>query len=403
MSVLSAIAPGPALLAAAVLAAWLVLLFGRGGFWRLGPWLPEAPTAGPWPEVAVIVPARDEAETIARTVRSILMQDYPGRVLVMVVDDGSADGTARYAREAARALGEDHRLAVIDGAPPPAGWTGKLWALEQGVRAYDAAGVDPAFLWLCDADVAHAPDLLSRLVSQAARGRYDLVSLMVLLDARGRWGRLLIPPFVFFFRKLYPFRWVADPGRRTAAAAGACVLLRTDALVAVGGFPSVADRIIDDCALARQVKHYGPSGRIWLGLTRQAWSLRPYRGLQEIWTMVARSAYAQLGFSPLLLAGTVAGMAALYLLAPLLVPVGLLAGWPLTVALALLAWAAMAVAAWPTYRLYLLSPAWGLLLPAAAALYTAMTVTSAWTTLAGRGGAWKGRYQASHPPRRRSG
>lgn len=385
------------LLALASLLTWVGLLMLRGGFWRLREWLPTPQRMASWPSVAIMIPARDEAATIAAAVRSVLGQRYPGRLELIVVDDSSRDGTPTLASTAGAEAGTRVPVTVLTSPPVPAGWTGKVWALSQAERYLAGRADAPAYLWLCDADIVHDNDLLARLVWKAERDRCDLVSLMVLLTAGGFWGRLLIPPFVLFFRKLYPFAWVNDPGRRTAAAAGGCVLLRWRALRAAGGFGAIAGAIIDDCALARRIKDLGPNRRIWLGLTRSARSLRPNAGIREIASMVARSAYAQLGYRPAALALCVGAMGWIYLLPPALVPVAVGGGWPVVGLLACGAWGGMVAASAPVYRLYGRSAAWGLALPLAAALYTGITLYSAWAHVRGRGGRWKGRAQALGP------
>jgi len=388
-------------LAALAAAGWAYLLLAHGGFWRLREWLPPARDRGAWPAVAALVPARDEAETIGPTVRAILGQDYPGPLHLIVTDDQSRDGTAAVARAAAALGGAGDRLSVVAGSEPPPGWTGKLWALAQARATAQgvAAAEVPAFYWLSDADITHGADTLRRLMTRALDDDRDLVSLMVRLDTQGFWARLLIPPFVFFFRMLYPFAWAADPRRRLAAAAGGCVLLRASALERAGGFESLAGAIIDDCTLAARVKARGRpgGGRIWLGQTAGSHSLRPYRGLGDIWAMVARSAYAQLGFSPWRLAGTVAGLTLLFLAPPAAVLLLPCHGATLAAGLGAAAWLAMAVAVTPTLRHDGRSPLWGAALPLAAALYTAMTLDSARAYARGRGGWWKGRAQAAGP------
>ncbi len=384
--------------------AWLYLLFGHGGFWRLREWLPQ-PAAGDglWPAVVALIPARDEAATIGRTVADVLGQDYPGRLHVIVTDDQSADDTAGAARAGAAAAGASHRLSVIQGTDPPPGWTGKLWALEQARRTAGTAGEAPPYLWLTDADIAHAPETLRRLVTKAQADDRDLVSLMVRLHATGGWPRLLIPPFVLFFRMLYPFSRGNRPGARTAAAAGGCILLRRAALERAGGFAAIAGALIDDCALAARIKRHGRPGRgrIWIGQANASASLRAYRGLEEIRAMVARSAYAQLRYSPARLAGTVLGMALVFLVPPLAVLTWPLHGGSAAGGAAALAWAAMAVVAAPTYRHYGQARWRGSLLPVVAVLYTAMTLESARAYHGGHGGFWKGRAQAR--PRASSG
>ena len=364
---------------------WLVLLLGRGFFWlareRDDRAVPSEP--GRWPSVAAVVPARNEADVIARSIGSLLGQDYPGAFRVVLVDDQSGDGTGH----AARALGNE-RLTVLDGAPHPAGWTGKLFAVSQGV-AKAIAGNPPDYLWLTDADIAHAPDNLRHLVARAESGNLVLVSLMAKLNCESLAEHFLIPAFVFFFDMLFPFAWVNDPRRRTAAAAGGCMLVRRDALERVGGIEAIRTEIIDDCALGRVLK---AQGQIWLGLTERAVSLRPYPHIGDIRHMVSRSAYAQLQYSPALLAGTVLGMALLYV-APL---AGFLVGG-LAALFGAFAWAAMTVAFQPMLHFYRRSPFWGLALPLIGVFYAAFTVDSAVQVWRGRGGMWKGRAQAIAP------
>jgi hopene-associated glycosyltransferase HpnB len=370
------------------LAIWLYLLLGRGGFW-LARALDDSDTAAEparWPSVTAVVPARNEADVIDQSVKSLLRQDYPGALRVALVDDGSDDGTAARALSAA---GSDAagRLEVLRGAPLPAGWTGKVWAQHQGIGHALSSGDKPDYLLLTDADIGHAPDNLRALVAQAENHDLVLVSSMVELSCQ-RWAeRFLIPAFVFFFQMLYPFAWVADRKRRLAAAAGGCMLVRRETLERIGGMSSIRSEIIDDCALARHLKAQGP---IRLGLTRRARSLRPYAGLREIGRMVSRTAYAQLDYSPLILAGTVAGMAITYLAPTLLA----LFGHGLAQAAGFAAWLLMAMAFQPVLRFYGISPLWGLALPAIAASYTVFTVQSAVAVWRGQGGQWKGRAQA---------
>ncbi len=368
-------------------AAWLYLLLFRGFFWlmreRDDRGLPPEPAA--WPDVVAVVPARNEADVIARSVGSLLGQDYPGAFRLVLVDDNSEDGTGKVAAEAAARIAAQARLTVISGKPLARGWTGKLWAVSQGVEAASASA--PAYLWITDADIAHDPVTLRRLVARADAGHLALVSLMARLQTGTMAERLLIPAFVFFFDMLFPFGLVNDPKNRLAAAAGGCMLVRRESLEAAGGVAAIRGEIIDDCALGARLKAQGP---IWLGLTRTSVSLRPYGSLGDIGRMVSRSAYAQLGYSPALLAGTVLGMALVYLAAPLLAAFGPgAARW-----LGLAAWALMAAAFQPMLRYYRLSPLWGLALPLIGALYTAFTVQSAIDVWRGRGGMWKGRSQA---------
>jgi hopene-associated glycosyltransferase HpnB len=369
------------------LAAWVYLLLLRGMFWLMRERddrdAPAEPAA--WPAVVAVVPARNEADVIARSVTSLLGQDFAGEFRLVLVDDDSQDGTGNVAVVAATKIGAQARLDLIAGRPLAKGWTGKLWAVAQGVEAASAGA--PTYLWITDADIAHDPQTLRRLVTRAEAGQLALVSLMARLQT-GTWSeRLTIPAFVFFFDMLFPFSRVNDPSNRLAAAAGGCMLVRREALEAAGGIASIRGEIIDDCALGARLKTQGP---IWLGLTRTSVSLRPYGSLGEIGRMVSRSAYAQLGYSPWLLAGTVLGMALVYLAAPVLTVVGPAAArW-----LGLAAWALMAGAFQPLLRYYRLSPLWGALLPAIGALYTIFTVQSAIDVWRGKGGMWKGRSQA---------
>jgi len=364
------------------LAIWLYLVLARGGFW-LGRERDDRdePAATPevWPEVVAVVPARNEADVIVRSIGSLLAQDYPGPFRIVLVDDQSDDGTG----EVALAIDHAGRLEVMASAPRPSGWTGKLWAVSQGV---ERAGGTPRYLLLTDADIGHAPQNLRRLVMRAeAEGRV-LTSLMVRLHCATWPERLLIPAFVYFFEMLFPFAWVNRPGK-VAAGAGGCMLVRRDALAAAGGIASIRGEIIDDCALARRLKGQGP---IWLGLTTRAESLRPYTSFGEIGRMVSRSAYAQLGYSPLILIGCVLGMGLTYLAPPL---VALFGEGPGRLA-AVAAWLLMAVSFLPTLKLYRCSPLWGPALPLIGLLYTVFTVDSAVQVWRGRGGMWKGRAQA---------
>lgn len=375
---------GWTLLVAAATLAWAFLLLGRGAFWRADQRLPTAPAPAQWPAVTAVVPARNEAEGVGACVRALLAQDYPGALAVIVVDDQSSDGTADLARAAARETGAEERLCVLSGAPLASGWSGKLWALQQGVKA---AGEVP-LLWFTDADIVHGPLVLRQLVAYAESRQLALTSLMVMLSCRGWWEKLLIPPFIFFFQKLYPFPWVNDPRRSTAGAAGGCMLVRRSVLEKVGGLAAMGAALIDDCTLAALFKPLGP---IWLGLGTHSQSLRHYRHLAEIWQMVARSAYVQLRHSPWRLAAAVLGMLFLYALPTLGVILGLGAADTLLLGLGALGSLLMMLSFWPTLRLYGRGAGWLPTLPLAALLYTAMTVDSAWRYYQGQGGAWKGR------------
>jgi hopene-associated glycosyltransferase HpnB len=372
--------------ATVALAVWLYLLLGRGGFWRCRERDDDVPAKlAAWPRVAAVVPARNEAEHIADSIRSLLAQDYGGAWTVVLVDDDSADGTAEVAR---RAADGDARLQVVKSRSLPAGWTGKLWALRQGIDAAMALPEPLDYLLLTDADIVHDPDSLSRLVARADSKRLVLTSLMVKLRCESVAERTAIPAFVFFFQMLYPFAWVNQLQSAVAAAAGGCMLVRADTLRKAGGIEVIRGALIDDCALAKALKAYGP---IWLGLTERVHSVRPYPSFADIRRMVARSAYAQLRYSPLLLLGTVAGMVLTYLVPPFVAIFG--SGVARMIGLA--TWALMAMAFQPTLRFYRLSPLWGIALPAIALQYTLYTLDSAYQYVRGRGGTWKGRVQAN--------
>ncbi len=376
------------------LLAWIYLLLFHGGFWRGRERLDGIPgDLGDWPAVVAIVPARNEADVVGQAMTSLLRQDYPGSLTVILVDDHSDDGTAEAATAVARTTARPERLQVQSARDLPRGWLGKPWALSEGLRQADTAVPEATYVWLTDADIAHDPQNLRRLVAKAETEDLDQVSQMVILRSEGFWARLLIPAFVFFFQKLYPFAWINDHRRDVAGAAGGCVLLRRQALAAAGGFAVIKDALIDDCTLARAIADRGrpAGGRLFLALTDAAESLRPYEGLRGIWRMVARSAYTQLRYSPLLLCGTLLGMILIYLLAPVIVATLPWHGAILPAWLGLLAWAMMAGAFLPTLRLYRQPPGFALLLPLAGLLYAAMTLESALAHWRGRGGVWKGR------------
>jgi hopene-associated glycosyltransferase HpnB len=373
------------LVAAVALVIWIYLVAGRGGFWRAGERDGGGPSSPVWPDVIAVIPARDEADGVGHTVESLLRQDYPGSLSLILVDDESADGTADVARLAAAAIGRMDRLTIIPGAALPAGWTGKLWAMKQGVERADAAA--PEFLLLTDADIVYPPDTLRRLVSQSLSEGLALSSMMAKLRCESFAERALIPAFIFFFQMLYPFSWVNDRRRATAAAAGGCMLVRREALQAAGGIEVIRGSLIDDCAMARILKKQGP---IRLSLSERVISIRPYSTMDEIRQMVVRSAYAQLRYSPLLLAVALAGLTFVFV-----VPVlAALFGHGAAQIFGLLTWVVMAAAFQPTLRFYALSPLWGPILPAIALVYMAFTLESAYQSVRGRGGLWKGRVQA---------
>ncbi|WP_434096470.1 glycosyltransferase [Streptomyces mobaraensis] len=369
------------------LAAWLWLLLGQGFFWRTDVRLPDRRPPDDWPSVAIVVPARDEAEVLPESLPSLLAQDYPGRAEVFLVDDGSTDGTGELARSLAAERGGLPLTVDSPGEPGP-GWTGKLWAVRHGM-ALARARTDAEYLLLTDADIAHAPGSLRELVAAARAADLDLVSQMARLRVATPWERLIVPAFVYFFSQLYPFRWVNRPGGRTAAAAGGCVLLRREAAERARIPDAIRHAVIDDVTLARAVKRTG--GRIWLGLAERVDSIRPYPRLGQLWRMVSRSAYAQLLYQPLLLLATVAGLAVVYLAPPAAVAAGAAGGNVPALAAGAAAWAVMTGTYLPMLRYYR-QPWWlAPLLPFTAALYLLMTVDSAVQHYRGRGAAWKGR------------
>ncbi len=407
-------------LAVVAVLAWAYLLLCHGRFWSAGPVLAPAMPAA-CPAVDVVIPARDEADGIGAALRSLLAQDYPGPLRIFVVDDGSTDGTGAVARALAtpqhpslRAAwgaaiqvphaptpvltapgwprrcaprndddggshGPDVSLTVLDGQPRPPGWSGKLWAVSQGV-ARSTAGM----VLLADADIVHDPAHVSTLVAKAERDGLDLVSEMVELRCRSLAERALVPAFVFFFQLLYPFAAVNDPMRGIAAAAGGTMMLRRRALDRIGGIAAVRGALIDDVALAAAVKR---GGRIWLGHSTLARSVRPYPGAADVWRMVARTAYVQLRCSPVILAGTVLGLVLVWLAPPGLALFG--HGWARGLGAA--AWAGSALSYVPTLRRFRQSPAWALALPGIACFYMAATLGSAWDHHRGRGVVWKRR------------
>jgi len=426
------------------LAVWLVLIFARGGFWlareRDTRGVPPMPDV--WPEVVAVVPARDEAALISESIGSLLAQDYPGQFRVILVDDGSSDGTGEIAQglcassspspsgvagepcpagfrsgrgpdRPAAGLGvgrlnlietdvhEDRphpnpspegeglknspvELDVLRAAPLASGWTGKLAAVAQGVAH---AGDAPRYLWLTDADITHVPDTLRSLVARAEGRGLVLVSLMAKLRCESMAERGLIPAFVFFFQLLYPFAWVNRPNG-VGAAAGGCMLVRREALAAAGGIAAIRTALIDDCALGAALKRQGP---IWLGLTERSRSIRPYETLGAIAAMISRSAYAQLGYNPLMLFATLIGLALVYGAPPLLTLFG--HGWAQWLGGA--AWVLMALSFQPMLSFYRRPWGWGMSLPGIAAFYAGCTLLSAWQHHRGRGGMWKGRAQAA--------
>ena len=376
-------------LAVICMAVWVYLLVGRGWFW-LGPVRDAAQLVGRpdrWPAVVVVIPARNESEVIASSVQSLLQQEYPGPLAIIVVDDDSSDDTAAVARHTATAV-PNRQLTVITGKGPSEGWTGKLWALNQGIAAAEMSR--PEYLLLTDADIVHAPDMLAWLVAHALAGRFVLTSLMAKLRCQSLAERSHVPAFIYFFQMLFPFSWVCRPESKVAAAAGGCMLVRADALANIGGIASIHNALIDDCSLAAKLKTIGP---IWLGLTDRVRSVRPYDTLSDVRQMISRSAYAQLRYSPLLLAATTAGMAITFVIPPMLAI--FTTGLPRY--LGLLTWLMMAISFMPTLRFYRVSRLWSITLPGIASLYLYYTLNSAYQYLRRRGGQWKGRVHVDAP------
>jgi hopene-associated glycosyltransferase HpnB len=379
----------PLVIAALSLAIWIYLIVGRGKFWRTPKFDDLAPAPGlmNWPSIAVVVPARDEAEGVARCVTSILSQPYPGPLSMVLVDDQSQDGTAQIAAEAAAAIGASDRLTVLSGSPLPSGWTGKLWAVKQGLMLVESRPSEAYDAVLTDADIVYSGDVLMRLVARAQMDGLAMTSVMAKLRCESFAEKYLIPAFIFFFGMLYPFAWVRNRGRATAAAAGGCILARWDALKNIGSIDAIRGSLIDDCALGARLKTQGP---VWLGFSQNVISVRASDTVSDVGRMISRSAYAQLRYSPAILFGTIMGMLIVYL-----VPVAVTVfGHGLAAAFAATAWLLMALAFQPTLRYYRQPALWGPALPAIALAYMVFTVNSALQHFQGRGGMWKGRAQA---------
>ncbi|WP_244532932.1 glycosyltransferase [Geitlerinema sp. PCC 9228] len=375
---------------------WLGLWFWRGNFWRLDWQIEKEPRANrplfSYPPICAVIPARNEAATLPQTLRSLCQQDYPGPFTIIIVDDGSTDGTADAARSLLEQIPSPPPVKIITANPLPAGWTGKLWALQQGIDTAETQTPTPEYFLLTDADIQHDAASLRRLVAKAKGENLDLLSVMVKLRCKSFWERLLIPAFVFFFQKIYPFAWVNHPNRSTAAAAGGCSLLRRQAYHRIGKLAAIRQALIDDCSLAKVVKDSSqPSSGIWLGLSTSTHSLRVYSSLADIWHMVARTAFAQLNYSPWLLLGTIAGMLLVYIVPVAAIVWGIwLQNWQVAVT-GLVTWLLMAKLYYPTVRFYQQLPIWSFALPAIAFFYTLMTLDSAWRHWRGKGGWWKGR------------
>jgi hopene-associated glycosyltransferase HpnB len=385
-------------LGAGSLAAWLYLVFCNGRFWqgdqRLPAQAPARNALASWPAVVAVVPARNESDVVERTIDSLLTQDYPGELRIVLVDDCSDDGTGDIARRLARDHPAGSRLLVVGTEDMPEGWVGKMWAVHTGIQLAEARWPESPYLHLTDADVEHGPGNLRAMVYKAEMEGLGLVSLMVMLHCKTRWEKLLIPAFVYFFQMLYPFPRINDPRSHVAGAAGGCMLVRAESLRRARGIESIRGEIIDDCALGAALKSVG---RVWVGLSDTEHSVRPYSGLGDIWAMVARSAYTQLRHSAWLLALSVVGMALVFLSPPLVALTFPIHGNVWATLLAGSAWLAMAWTFRPSALRYRRPALFGLVLPAAALFYLGMTLDSARRHLIGVGGRWKGRAGAGNP------
>ncbi|CAA7627996.1 Glycosyltransferase [Candidatus Terasakiella magnetica] len=365
--------------------AWAWLLTMRGSFWHIDKVPPHA-APEQWPAVVAVIPARDEAEDIGSTVTSLLSQNYPGPLSVVVVDDHSSDGTADIARAAAEAAGAGPRVKVVPAPDLPPGWTGKMWAQNHGVKVAAESFPEAHLLLLTDADIRHGKGELRHMVAKLVAERLDMASLMVRLWTEGFWEQAIVPAFVFFFRMLYPFSWVGDKRSSTAAAAGGYVLIRRAMIERIGGIAAIKDALIDDCSLAAAVKAHG--GRLTLDLAKETISTRRYHGPEGLWKMISRSAFTQLRHSPLLLLGTLLAMLIIFVLPPFLAlrgGHGATLGW--------FAWGAMTYAYVQMVMYYRLLPFWAPLLPLVSLFYLGATVDSALKYWRGEGGQWKGRTQ----------
>lgn len=383
---------------------WLYLLLFRGKFWLSNQKIdPEKMSLTTYPSVCAVIPARNEADVLPVSLRSLLNQDYLGDFKIILVDDQSDDGTTEIAYELATIFDKTDRLTVISGQLLSSGWSGKLWAMEQGIQYIKEQNLHPDYILFTDADIEHHQTNLRELVGKSQQENLALTSLMVRLRCKSIWEQFLIPAFVFFFEKLYPFLWVNDPHHKMAAAAGGCILIRQDILEQVGGLEIVRQALIDDCSLAAAVKlklqdvSENPPQGIWLGLSEKTCSLRPYDSLETIWDMVARTAYTQLNYSPLLLIGTVMGLTIIYIVPPVSLIWGLVVGNSLITSLGGITWLLMSISYLPTLRLYKTSLLWSISLPAISFLYLLMTIDSALRHWRGKGGRWKGRvYSVDH-------
>ncbi len=381
------------------LVIWIYLLLFRGKFWLSNQRINEQlQPLTQYPSVCAVIPARNEADVLPISLKSLLNQDYPGNLSIILVDDQSDDNTGNVAQEIANNCQKSQQLQVISGQPLAEGWSGKLWSMKQGIEQANKLDNKPDYLLLTDADIEHHDSNLKELVKQAEIEKLAMTSLMVKLRCDSFWEQFLIPAFVFFFEKLYPFSWVNNPKNKMAAAAGGCILIRRQILEEIGGIEVVKQALIDDCSLAAAVKAKLQEDRqnikqgIWLGLSEKTLSLRPYENLDSIWNMVARTAYTQLNYSPLLLIGTLLGLTIVYLVAPIGLIMGLIIQNTVMTILGGITWLLMSISYLPTLKLYQCSLLWSLTLPLIGLLYGLMTLDSAWRHWRGKGGGWKGRF-----------
>ncbi|MGK7956139.1 MAG: glycosyltransferase [Crocosphaera sp.] len=386
------------IIASLSLIIWVYLLLFRGWFWLSNQRVnPDIQSLDNYPSVCAVIPARNEADVLPISLVSLLNQNYLGDFSIILVDDQSDDNTGKVAEEVAKNCNKIEQLQVISGQPLASGWSGKLWAMKQGIEQAKNLDNQPDYLLLTDADIEHHNTNLQELVKQAETENLAMTSLMVKLRCDSFWEQFLIPAFVFFFEKLYPFSWVNNPQNKMAAAAGGCILIRRQILEDIGGIDVVKQALIDDCSLAAAVKAKLQENRpnikqgIWLGLSEKTLSLRPYDSLNSIWNMVARTAYTQLNYSPLLLLGTLLGLTLVYLVAPINLMIGLIINHQSLIVLGGMTWLLMTISYLPTLKLYRCSSIWGLTLPLIGLLYGLMTIDSAWRHWRGKGGGWKGR------------
>lgn len=376
---------------------WLYLILARGKFWLCDQFLDDnltIKTRDNYPQITIVIPARNEADVLPVSLKSLLKQDYPSQYNIILVDDQSSDRTGEIAQEIAQNYSNFAQLTVIEGKPLPKGWSGKLWAINQGIE-YANNNFDSDYFLLTDADIKHDRNNINQLTAKAETDNLDLVSLMVRLRTENWWEKWLIPAFIFFFQKLYPFPAINNPQSKVSGAAGGCILIKKEALERIGGIASLKEALIDDCTLGKLVKDTLPANRgIWLGLTTTTTSLREYPNLTPIWNMVARTAFTQLNYSPWLLIGTLFGMFLTYLVAPIGLIVGIVNQDLTIIIICVIIWGLMCLSYYPTVRLYKLSPLGTISLPLIAFLYSLMTIDSAVKHWQGKGGQWKGRvYQ----------